>query len=310
MFHRTQYGYRNASAPVASAQKREQEDWIAFGVNLLSEKMTRELAHLEIEAMLVAITGKSRAKLLSESRIVLSPVESDMLVDFIERRLFGEPFHYIVGEKEFYSRRFFVNPNVLIPRPETEELVEWVLDHIKECNWGGGEIQLLDIGTGSGVIPITIVREALKIGIKVRAVATDISHEAIGVAMMNAKTYECSEAIQFRRTNLFSGLGHLTGALDLIVSNPPYIRRADLPRLSTEVRDFEPRAALDGGEDGLRYLRSIAENARRFLSGRGTVFLETAEDSFERLRSRLSEYSACETKRDLSGKMRFLKLMH
>ncbi len=183
----------------------------------------------------------------------------DKFNEYIQRKIDGEPVGYIVGKKEFFSINIKVNKNVLIPRPETEILVEKAINVIKKNSLK----KVIDIGTGSGVIAISIKKEVPDIEI----IATDISLDALKVAKENSKNLN----INFICCDLFNGV---KGKFDLIISNPPYIKTRDLEKLPEEVKSFEPINALDGGEDGLKYYKKIVIEGKNYLSKNGFIIFE------------------------------------
>lgn len=189
----------------------------------------------------------------------------------IARRSRREPLAYIIGKKEFWNHSLTVNRHTLIPRPETEILVETALGYISSMN---GNIKLLDIGTGSGNIPISLASEIPSL----YCTAVDISAEALETARFNSKTLNLEGRISFLRADLrdlpFSNLEN-GGLFDIIVSNPPYIRSADIGSLMPEVALFEPRLALDGGADGLVSYRQIIEGCQAILRPEGVLIMET-----------------------------------
>ncbi len=181
-----------------------------------------------------------------------------------KRRLDGEPTAYITGEKEFYSLRFKVNRHTLIPRPETEMLVDEIIRCAPES--------LLDVGTGAGNIAICVQKHLRGCAI----VATDSGKEALQCAQENAKRILGSHTIQFILSDFFKSLP--AARFDIIVSNPPYIKKSRIHRLQREVRMFEPIAALDGGEMGLDAYETLLESAWAYLAADGAVILETDPD--------------------------------
>lgn len=181
----------------------------------------------------------------------------------VARRARREPMAYIRGTQEFYGREFLVGPGVLIPRPETELIV----DEAKAAAMGRRTPRLADIGTGSGCLAVTLALELPS----AQVVATDISGEALTIARGNAAAHEVGGRITFVETSYLTGIA---GAFDVIVSNPPYVRETDAPSLAPEVRDHEPREALYGGEDGLRDIRAIAQAATTALKPGGVLVME------------------------------------
>ncbi|HJZ93309.1 MAG TPA: peptide chain release factor N(5)-glutamine methyltransferase [Gemmataceae bacterium] len=184
--------------------------------------------------------------------------------DMIKKRAEGMPVAYLVGYRDFYSLDFAVTPAVLIPRPETETLVMEALRVVKAID----APRVLDVGTGSGCIAVTIARQHKT----ARVTATDLSADALAVAGTNAQRHGVTDRVTFVQGDLFAPVSQ--GAFDLVVSNPPYIARAEFAALDAGVRDFEPRSALDGGIDGLDYYRRIANEVPRALRPGGTVLVE------------------------------------
>ena len=182
-----------------------------------------------------------------------------------ERRLAGEPVSRIAGEKEFWGLRFALNPTTLVPRPETEFLVQEAIDFLEHKP----APRLVDLGTGSGAIVISVLT-ALP---GATAFATDLSVEALETARKNAERHGVADRIQFRAGSWWQAVPH-TEIFDLIVSNPPYIATDAIEELAPEVRLFDPKAALDGGWDGLEAYRAIAAQAARRLTPEGRMLVE------------------------------------
>lgn len=181
----------------------------------------------------------------------------------IARRVKREPMAYIRGTQEFYGREFLVGPGVLIPRPETELLI----DEAKAAAMGRRTPRLADVGTGSGCLAVTLALELPSAVV----IATDISAEALTIARGNAAAHEVGGRVTFVETSYLTGIA---GAFDVIVANPPYIRDGDGPGLAPEVRDHEPSDALFGGSDGLRDIKAIAQAATTALKPGGVLIME------------------------------------
>lgn len=191
---------------------------------------------------------------------------------WLKRAAAGEPIQYIVGEQEFFGKSFFVDPSVLIPRPETEILVEQVLLE-SDSIWGSeGRVRMIDLGTGSGVIPVTIALQRPSWEIW----ALEYSSEALKVARRNAERHGVKERIHFIQGDMLKLHQALDPNLrfDVILSNPPYIPSADIACLETNVRDHEPHLALDGGPDGLMFYRGIINQLSGILHSPGLVAFE------------------------------------
>lgn len=200
----------------------------------------------------------------------LSPEEEKTYFKLIALRREGVPVHYIIGEKEFMSLIFKVNSNVLIPRPETETLVENVIDYLKVNSTGAENVTLniLDIGTGSGCIAVSLAYYIDNCIVT----ATDISLEALDIAYLNACLNGVAGKINFIKSDLFEVLGNCK--FDVIVSNPPYISSYELKDLQIEIKSYEPIIALNGGPTGLDYYRKIIEKASMFLNKNGLLAFE------------------------------------
>ncbi len=200
---------------------------------------------------------------------------------FVKRRMAGEPLQYILGKQEFFGLEFEVNQSVLIPRPETELLVETALEILR-----GQEPRVFcDVGTGSGCVAISIVKNIEN----VRAAALDISPNALQVARRNAEINNVTDQIQFFESDLFSVLNDSPFTINhspfsLVVSNPPYIPDADLPTLQREVREYEPHNALFSDADGLGVIRRLLADAPRFLAAEGFLLFEIGFGQSEQIR--------------------------
>ena len=246
--------------------------------------------------MLVShVTGLSRVQLITQDAYPIDEAARAQISDLATRRLAGEPMAYLLGEREFFGRMFKVTPAVLIPRPDTEVLVEQALDRLEDRD----APTVLDMGTGSGIIAITIALARSD----ARVWATDASADALAVAMDNAQALGA--------TNVRAALGDWYGALaeadappafDLIASNPPYIAAADAHLSQGDLR-FEPASALTDHGDGLRHLRAIISGAPARLTADGWLLLEHGYDQGEAVRALLADagFTNVFTARDLGG---------
>jgi len=197
----------------------------------------------------------------------------------IRRRLEREPLQYITGHQEFWSLDFFVNPAVLIPRAETEILIEEAIK-LKENNLlaAGPWPEILDLGTGSGAIAISLAKEIESAAIW----ASDISFEALEVAKENAKHHNLNSRIRFCQGDLWQPFSNSSTAFDIVISNPPYIPHEAFEALPPEVRQYEPRIALDGHEDGMHFIERIIEGSAIYLKPGGWLLIEMDPDQTEK----------------------------
>ncbi len=235
------------------------------------------------------------------------PLRADELACFrelIQRRLKREPLAYIIGRREFWSLDLKVNRTVLIPRPETELLVSEGLK-TPACRASKETCRILDIGTGSGAVAIALAKEIPSASF----VATDTSPEALSVAEENARTHDVIERIDFRKGDLFHPL-RPGEKFDLIVTNPPYIPQARISSLEPEIRDYEPRVALDGGPDGLDFYRRVLPGVDGFLEPEGWFLAEIGAEQDEdvlRIARRNAALNSFEFAKDLAGTKRVFK---
>lgn len=220
---------------------------------------------LSAQLLMAAVLGLGRPELILSANRILTPVEEERFRDLAARRGQGEPLAYILGEKEFYGLCFAVNRNVLIPRPETELLVDRSLTLFDPA----APLRFADLGTGSGCLAVTIAAHFPK----ATGVALDISPGALATARKNAQRHGVSDRLEFLESD-FSLLRKDPGPFDLIVSNPPYVTEAQMRDLSHEVADFEPRGALASGPDGLDAIRTVAAVAREKLRPGGVLLME------------------------------------
>lgn len=248
------------------------------------------------EVLLSSALGCSRIQLYTRFDQVPSDADRLRFRDLIGRAARHEPVAYLVGHREFYSLRFKVTPDVLIPRPETERLVEAALDVLGSL----AEAVFLDLGLGSGCIATAV----LKSHPGVRAVGLDLSEPALRVAAENARVHGVGDRLELVRADGLSAVaaGNGQGAFDLLVSNPPYLAEADLPGVPRCVRDFEPRMALTDGADGLRFYRHIGEYAGDVLRPGGRVLVEIGQVAPERAIEALLRYGTVAHERTLKDR--------
>lgn len=253
-----------------------------------------ESAALDAEVLLAHVTGLDRAGLYREGERTLTPREAEACRQLVERRAQREPVAYLTGKKEFMGLEFKVNRAVLIPRPETELLVEraWALARnllLGRDGPAGPETELLiaDVGTGSGAIAVSLA----KFLPAARIYALDCSPAALEVARVNARRHGVAERIVFLQGDLLLPLFalNLTGKITLVVANLPYIPTGELRRLMPDVRCYEPLGALDGGPDGLVHYRRLLPQARRMLADCGYLLMETGPGQGKQLGRLLAE---------------------
>lgn len=241
--------------------------------------LPRDEAHARARLMLDFVASQRYAHLMSPAQ-ALEPGQAEAFERALERASRGEPLPYIVGEQEFLGRAFEVGTGTLIPRPETEYLVEAALKYLQAQD-AAGERSIADLGTGSGAIAISLALEVPA----ARVLATDISPQALEVASRNARRHGVQKRVEFALSDA-SWLGPLQGQkFAAIVSNPPYIAACDIKNLQIEVRAFEPRAALDGGADGLDVYRLLARGAGKYLQRGGLIALEVGAQQWSQVAS-------------------------
>ncbi len=225
--------------------------------------------HLDSEILLSKALGKKREKIITNLNQFIKSSEIKKFNNLVKRRSLKEPIAYILKEKEFWSKSFEVNKNTLIPRPETELLVEKIVNIYR-----GKPINILDIGTGSGCILISLISE-LK---KSRGIGIDIAKKALFIAKKNSTKHNFENNIKFYK-RCFSNLHHQK--FDLIVSNPPYIRSNEINKLEEDIRLFEPKIALNGGKDGLDVIKKVIYKSQEILKINGVLALEIGSGQFK-----------------------------
>ena len=228
-----------------------------------------ESARLEAEILLANALKVDRIYLYVHSDEILTESQSKLYNDFIQRRLSHEPTDYIIGHREFMGLDFIVNENVLIPRPDTEILVETVIERLKDID---GTINIVDVGTGSGAIAISLA----KFLHNAKVDAVDISEAALNIAKLNANNNDLADKVKFHQGDLFVPISD--NRYNAIVSNPPYIPSAVIDTLEPEVAKYEPKIALDGGNDGLNFYRRLIDESPAFLVDGGFLAVEIGYD--------------------------------
>jgi release factor glutamine methyltransferase len=229
--------------------------------------------------------GWSAATWLTRANEPAPPGFAEGFIALIERRARREPLAYLTGEREFYGRVFTVTPDVLIPRPETELLVEQALDCLQELTRARAReeaVRVLDVGTGSGCVAITLALEAATVHIT----AVDVSEAALEVARTNARRLDAAARIGFRTGSL---AGNVPAAFDLVVAKPPYVPEVDRDALAPEVRDYEPAAALFAGPAGLDVIRQLVPSAAAALRPGGWLVMEMGYGQAEAVRRLLEQ---------------------
>lgn len=236
-----------------------------------------ESAELDARLLVGAVLGLDLTGLISGASRQLNADESISLEDFARRRLGGEPIARILGQKEFWGLPFKLSAATLVPRPDTETVVELALEMLRASPAPDRPLRIADLGTGSGAILLALLSElpgAVGVG-------TDISAEALQTAHNNARDLGLADRASFIACDYASDL---SGAFDLMVSNPPYIRSADIAGLATEVRNFDPPAALDGGRDGLDAYRALIPQAMLLLAPHGALVVEVGQGQHDHVR--------------------------
>jgi len=230
------------------------------------QKRSHSSPRLDAELLLGEVLGLDRVQLLLQSGRTLTQAELTGYRESIRRRRAGEPVAYILGRREFYGRSFAVDRRVLVPRPETELLVEVALRRTKHRHLSG---RALDLCTGSGCVAITFALERRTW----QVTGTDVSEEALELARKNAQCLGAVWGLDFRAGDLLQAVPPAS-RFELLLSNPPYIPSAEVEGLMPDVRDFEPTLALDGGSDGLSFYRRLSAEAERHLVPGGVLALE------------------------------------
>lgn len=286
-----------ASEPKAT-DGAQQEPWTVRSVLTWATQdfTTRgfDCPNLDAELLLSHALRVDRIRLIVDSNVVLAAEQLQAVRELIQRRRTGEPIAYILGRREFYGLEFRVDPRVLIPRPDTETLVEVALRRTESRSLYG---RALDLCTGSGCVAIALS--------KARAtwqlLGTDTSQDALDAARHNAERLGTLHNLTLRHSDLFDQIEPMQ--LDLITCNPPYIPAAEIATLAPDIRNFEPRLALDGGEDGLQIIRRIITQAKPFLNPGGILAMEVGAGQAAAVSALFAAagYAAIERQRDYGG---------
>ncbi len=274
---------------------------ILFDCTALLENALIEEARLLCENVVSHILGTGRLELHIMAAEPVAPARQRRIRKAVSRLAAGEPLQYVLGFADFMGRLFKVNRHCLIPRPETEELVAWILK--TDAVWHVPVPLIADIGTGSGIIAVTL---ALEKPVS-RLIASDISARTLTVAKANAAAHDVIRRIRFRRADLLEGIKR--DSLDVVISNPPYVRTADFLRLAGRVRDHEPRSALDAGPSGLEVITRLTDQTLLALKPRGFLFMEIGADQAKAVEQILAAagFSDCVTRKDLTGRDRMVR---
>ena len=279
---------------------------LLWGAQVLSQAGL-ENSRLDAEVLLRHVLNMEKEQFYVNGDAPISAGQEAEFRGLLLRRSRREPVAYITGHKEFWSLDFFVTPAVLIPRPETELLVEVALQYVTQLA-SGSPVKVLDVGAGSGAISVCLAKEHAVTQI----VAVDISSVALDVASVNARRHGVADRIRFLPGDLFAPIEPLPETFDLIVSNPPYIRSGELPMLAPEIREWEPTVALDGGPDGLDSYRRIIEEGHSYLTTGGSIVLEIGADmasAVADLFARSGCYGPVSVYQDYAGKDRVIAAM-
>ena len=259
-----------------------------------------DCARQEATAILRHVTGQSTAAFFATLQRALSPAELATAEAFLERRLTREPLQHILGSVDFYGRTFLIDSRALVPRPETELLVDAAVAMAADLPLAKGALEFADVGTGSGCIAVTLAHELPH----ARITATDVSRAALELAQLNVAKHGVGSRVRLVESDLLSAV---TGPLSAIVANLPYVRTSDISELQPEVSRFEPRRALDGGADGLDIIRRLVHRAPELLPPGGGLCLETGLGQASAVLSILEaqqQWCALRTQRDLQGIVR------
>lgn len=270
----------------------------------LSEKEFED-ARLNAELLLGYALGLSRIELYTNFDRPLTADEIKTCRTLLKRRLAHEPIQYIMGETEFFSLPFKVSPESLIPRPETELLVEKVIQHCSTNYIEQDDIQILDVGTGSGCIAIALAKNIESATIT----AVDISHEALKIAYGNAQAHEVD--IKFKEIDALKPWpAEYLSTFDIVVANPPYIAFSEYERLQPEIKNYEPKISLLGGNDGLDFYRKFANILPTLLKNNAYAFFEIGERQAASVKNIYADsgFSGLQVFDDLAGKNRVVKM--
>lgn len=251
----------------------------------------------EAELLFSSMLDCDRLSLYLNKKVLLDKEKAEFISSTLKRRIKSEPIQYILGKAEFMGFNFNVTPDVLIPRPETEILVETAVKQIWAFNHQFQSLKILDVGTGSGCIAITLA----KLFPNAKIDALDLSEGALGIAKDNAKLHNVD--INFIHSDLFSSDYLTPMTYNLIISNPPYVSAEDIDKLQPEIK-YEPRIALDGGEDGLNFYRRLIPDCSLYLEKNGLLIMEIGFNQIEDLQNifqKFQDFEIIEVVKDYSN---------
>jgi release factor glutamine methyltransferase len=251
---------------------------------------------LNAELLLMFTLRCDRAYLYGHPERELTQEEQTRYAEALEQRSSGTPAQYITGHQEFWGIDLIVSPAVLIPRPETEHVIESVLDRVREGRVASrGELKIVDVGAGSGCIAIALAKELPEAEIH----ATEISPAALEIARANAARHQLQSRIRFHQTDLLVGMQ--AGTFDFVVSNPPYVGEAEEDQVQLEVRKFEPRQAVFAGHTGMEVIERLIPQAREVLKPEGWLVIEISGTIAERVQKALAGWAHVTIANDLQG---------
>ena len=257
----------------------------------------RENYLYETHLIIRTVLGLTPMELVLSHGNDVSEKDAELIRSYAERRKTNKPLQYILGTEEFMGIEFYVEREVLIPRQDTETLVEEVLRHLASKG-----ASVLDIGAGSGCVGLSILYHNPNTCLR----GIDVSDNALNLSRRNAEKLGVTERADFVKADILTD--HISGKYDVVVSNPPYIRSDVIPTLMTDVQDFEPHLALDGGEDGLKFYRAITEKAQVFLRKGGLLAFETGYDQGEAVAALMADtFDDVKIIKDLCGNDRVVR---
>jgi release factor glutamine methyltransferase len=249
---------------------------------------------LNAELLMMLVLGRERAYLYAHPDLELTSEEEFHYDQVVDERARGVPTQYITGHQEFWGLDLLVSPVVLIPRPETEHVVETVLEAVKELK-PVATLKLVDVGTGSGAIALALASELPRAEIH----ACDISDDALEMARLNAARLGLEQRISFRKSDLLSA--YAGEKFDFVVSNPPYVGESEMDKVQKQVREFEPKIAVFSGEEGMDIYRRLIPEAREALKRGGMLVVEIGFSTEKKVRELLQDWADVQVTADLQG---------